>query len=69
MFGASFILAALLAYRAVAVPSPTEMTKRATCTVDSVSSANDVSDCSTVVIKGFTVPSGGEYDARFVFVV
>lgn len=63
MFGASFVFTALLAYRVVAAPSPTETAKRSTCTVDSVSSANDVSDCSDVVITGFTVASGGKYDA------
>lgn len=64
MLGASFILAALLAHRAIAAPSPTDMAKRSTCTVDSVSSSEDVSDCSDVVIKGFTVASGGEHDAK-----
>ncbi|KAJ6457261.1 polygalacturonase [Mycena sanguinolenta] len=55
-------LAALVAV-AVAVPSPepasgTETAKRATCTVNSVASAADLSDCTSVLIEAFTVPSG-----------
>nr|BBF90593.1 endo-polygalacturonase [Fomitopsis palustris] len=65
MLGASFVVAALLAYHVTAVPSPTDTAKRSTCTVDSVSSANDVSDCSTVVITGFTVDSGDTIDMKF----
>ncbi|KAF7291276.1 Polygalacturonase [Mycena indigotica] len=64
-------LASLLPFAAVlasglasAVPnnatlaSRTDTAKRATCTVNSVSSASNLSSCSTVVITGFTVPSG-----------
>ncbi|KAJ7144773.1 polygalacturonase [Mycena crocata] len=55
-------LAALVAV-AVAVPrnttaSRTETAKRATCTVNSVASAADLSDCTAVIITAFTVPSG-----------
>ncbi|KAJ6541600.1 polygalacturonase [Mycena capillaripes] len=55
-------LAALVAV-AVAVPSNstasrTETAKRATCTVNSVASAADLSDCTAVIITAFTVPSG-----------
>lgn len=64
MLGTSFILATLLASGAVAVPSPTKTAKRSTCTVDSVSSASDLSDCSDVEITGFTVASGGKHDAK-----
>ncbi|EIM87418.1 polygalacturonase [Stereum hirsutum FP-91666 SS1] len=47
-----------LAGTAVAVPSRTGTAKRATCTVNSVSSAAELSDCSDVVIAAFTVPGG-----------
>ncbi|KAJ7439969.1 polygalacturonase [Mycena latifolia] len=55
-------LAALVAV-AVAVPSNitasrTDTAKRATCTVNSVASAADLSDCTAVIITAFTVPSG-----------
>jgi len=40
-----------------AAPSRTSTAKRAACTVNSVSSASDVSSCSTVVIESFTVPN------------
>ncbi|KAF7318590.1 Glycoside hydrolase family 28 protein [Mycena chlorophos] len=49
---------------AVALPGPedgasrTDTAKRATCTVNSVSSASSLSDCTDVLITGFTVPSG-----------
>ncbi|KAF7340988.1 Glycoside hydrolase family 28 protein [Mycena sanguinolenta] len=64
-FVAFLRLAALVAV-AVAVPSPepasgTETAKRATCTVNSVASAADLSDCTSVLIEAFTVPSGGNY--------
>lgn len=53
-------LIAALASAGVAVsrPSGAEMAKRATCTVDSVSSASSLSSCTSVVIEAFTVPSG-----------
>ncbi|KAJ7052218.1 polygalacturonase [Mycena amicta] len=52
-----------LAAGAIAAPSDltgsrTDSAKRATCTVNSVASAADLSSCTTVVITGFTVPSG-----------
>ncbi|KAJ7213530.1 polygalacturonase [Mycena pura] len=54
-------LAALVAV-AVAAPSNTASktgtAKRATCTVNSVASAANLSSCTSVVITGFTVPSG-----------
>ncbi|KAJ7439970.1 polygalacturonase [Mycena latifolia] len=55
-------LAALVAV-AVAVPSNitasrTDTAKRATCTVNSVASAADLSSCTSVIITAFTVPSG-----------
>ncbi|VDB91724.1 unnamed protein product [Peniophora sp. CBMAI 1063] len=52
-----FILAAF-ASMAAATPTRTSMAKRATCTVNSVSTASDLSDCSAVVIEAFSVPSG-----------
>ncbi|PCH33713.1 glycoside hydrolase family 28 protein [Wolfiporia cocos MD-104 SS10] len=59
MFSKSSLLAAVLvAPLVLAVPSPTETAKRSTCTVDSVDSASDISDCSTVEIQGFTVADG-----------
>ncbi|CAK5263184.1 unnamed protein product [Mycena citricolor] len=53
-------LAALVAV-AAAAPSNvtrTETAKRATCTVNSVSSASNLGSCTSVVIEAFTVPSG-----------
>ncbi|KAJ6617431.1 polygalacturonase [Mycena sp. CBHHK59/15] len=65
-FAAAFIQLAALVAVAVAVPtnnstllgSRTETAKRATCTVNSVASAADLSSCTAVVITAFTVPSG-----------
>lgn len=51
---------------AVAVPSRTGTAKRATCTVNSVSSASDLSDCSDVVIAAFTVPGGSRHFRLFL---
>ncbi|KAJ7696802.1 polygalacturonase [Mycena rosella] len=62
---ATFLRLASLVAVAFAVPmnnttpaSRTDTAKRATCTVNSVASAADLSDCTAVVITGFTVPSG-----------
>lgn len=60
-------LAALVAV-AVAIPtdnstilgSRTETAKRATCTVNSVASAANLSACTAVIITAFTVPSGSK---------
>ncbi|CAK5280888.1 unnamed protein product [Mycena citricolor] len=53
----------LVTVGAVAATSPaasrTATAKRATCTVNSVSSASNLSTCTNVVIEPFTVPSGG----------
>ncbi|KAF8326801.1 endopolygalacturonase [Cantharellus anzutake] len=38
--------------------SGTHSARQAACTVNSVSSASDLSDCTSVVIEAFTVPSG-----------
>ncbi|KAJ7902522.1 polygalacturonase [Mycena olivaceomarginata] len=59
----SFVRLASLVAAAVAIPnnstaSRTETAKRATCTVNSVASAADLSDCTAVAITAFTVPSG-----------
>ncbi|KAJ7320859.1 polygalacturonase [Mycena albidolilacea] len=59
----AFVRLASLVAAAVAIPSNstasrTETAKRATCTVNSVASAADLSDCTAVVITAFTVPSG-----------
>ncbi|KAJ7614170.1 polygalacturonase [Roridomyces roridus] len=50
-------LASLIAV-AVAIPSQTDTAKRATCTVNSVSSASGLSSCTAVIIEAFTVASG-----------
>ncbi|KAK7063550.1 glycoside hydrolase family 28 protein [Favolaschia claudopus] len=60
---ALFVRLAALVAVAVAVPnngtvSRTETAKRATCTVNSVASAANLSGCTSVVINAFTVPSG-----------
>ncbi|KAJ3898351.1 polygalacturonase [Lentinula edodes] len=51
---------ALACVLTVGLASPTQTTqaKRATCTVNSVASAADLSDCTSVVITAFSVPSG-----------
>ncbi|CAK5265641.1 unnamed protein product [Mycena citricolor] len=57
----TFLHLATLVAVAVAMPSNvtrTDTAKRATCTVNSVSSASKLSGCSNVVIEAFTVPSG-----------
>ncbi|KAJ7045218.1 polygalacturonase [Mycena alexandri] len=62
---AAFIRLAALVGLAVAIPSNitapgsrTETAKRATCTVNSVASAANLSACTAVIITAFTVPSG-----------
>ncbi|CCL99495.1 uncharacterized protein FIBRA_01513 [Fibroporia radiculosa] len=66
MFSKSALLTAILiAPLALAMPSPTETAKRSTCTVDSVSSASDLSDCSDVVISSFTVDDGDTVTMSF----
>ncbi|CCL99494.1 uncharacterized protein FIBRA_01512 [Fibroporia radiculosa] len=75
MFAKSALLAAVLvAPFALAVPSPTKTAKRATCTVDSVAAAADLSDCSDVVISSFTVENNGAsvippYDALNILLI
>ncbi|KAJ7146493.1 polygalacturonase [Mycena epipterygia] len=56
----TFLRLASLVAVAVAVPpvSRTDTAKRATCTVNSVASAADLSSCTAVVITAFTVPAG-----------
>ncbi|KAJ7359478.1 polygalacturonase [Mycena albidolilacea] len=58
----AFVRLAALVAATVALPngagSKTDTAKRATCTVNSVASAADLSDCTAVVITAFTVPSG-----------
>ncbi|KZT07138.1 glycoside hydrolase family 28 protein [Laetiporus sulphureus 93-53] len=59
MFSASSTLTAIfIAPLVLGRPSGIETAKRSTCTVDSVDSASDLSDCSDVVISSFTVPDG-----------
>ncbi|KAF7329624.1 Polygalacturonase [Mycena kentingensis (nom. inval.)] len=55
---ASFFAASYAIPNNTTVVSRTETAKRATCTVNSVASAADLSACTTVLITGFTVPSG-----------
>lgn len=65
----TFLELAALAAVAVAIPtdnstilgSRTETAKRATCTVNSVASAANLSACTAVIITAFTVPAGSEY--------
>ncbi|KAF7347177.1 Glycoside hydrolase family 28 protein [Mycena venus] len=62
----TFLELAALAAVAVAIPtdnstilgSRTETAKRATCTVNSVASAANLSACTAVIITAFTVPAG-----------
>jgi hypothetical protein len=64
----NFLKLAAFAAVAVAIPadnstilgSRTETAKRATCTVNSVASAANLSACTAVIITAFTVPSGSE---------
>lgn len=65
MLSTSVVLAVICAPLILAVPSPTETAKRSTCTVDSVSSASDLSDCSSVVISSFTVADGDTVTMSF----
>ncbi|KAJ7785327.1 polygalacturonase [Mycena maculata] len=51
-------LASLVAVAVAGPASKTDTAKRATCTVDSVATASDLSDCTDVVITGFTVADG-----------
>lgn len=53
-----FVQTAAMAGVALSLPSGTSTAKRATCTVNSVDTASDLSDCSAVVIEAFTVSSG-----------
>ncbi|CAK5265928.1 unnamed protein product [Mycena citricolor] len=58
---ATFLQLAALVSVAAAAPSNVTRTttaKRATCTVNSVSSASNLKSCTDVIIEGFTVPSG-----------
>lgn len=57
----AFVSLAALANMALSSPTEVGTAKRATCTVNSVSSSESLSSCSTVVIEAFSVPSGGEY--------
>ncbi|KAJ7871154.1 polygalacturonase [Mycena olivaceomarginata] len=69
----TFLELAALAAVAIAVPtdnstilgSRTETAKRATCTVNSVASAANLSGCTAVIITAFTVPSGSETNISF----
>ncbi|KAJ7858544.1 polygalacturonase [Mycena olivaceomarginata] len=64
----TFLELAALAAVAVAIPtdnstilgSRTETAKRATCTVNSVASAANLSACTAVIITAFTVPAGSD---------
>ncbi|KAL1736777.1 glycoside hydrolase family 28 protein [Schizophyllum commune] len=51
-------LSLLNALVASAVLVSARPSKRASCTINSVDSASDISDCSSVTINAFTVPSG-----------
>ena len=62
------LVAAALAASTLAVPSPTETAKRATCTVDSPQAAADLSGCSNVEITSFTVPNDSKLTLTYDFV-
>ncbi|EIM80803.1 polygalacturonase [Stereum hirsutum FP-91666 SS1] len=49
---------ATLAGVALSTPTGADTAKRATCTVNSVSTSESLDDCSTVVIEAFTVDDG-----------
>lgn len=67
MLSLPLIELSILAGVALSTPTKVDTAKRATCTVDSVSSADDLSDCSAVVIEAFTVADGGTYTLFFLF--
>lgn len=54
------LIAAAVFATAKSVPRGSRPAKRASCTVNSVATASDLSDCTTVTIEAFTVPSGSE---------
>ncbi|KAE9404567.1 polygalacturonase [Gymnopus androsaceus JB14] len=54
----AFVTLAALFSSSLASPTKTGTAKRATCTVDSVASAADLSDCTDVEIAAWSVPSG-----------
>ncbi|KAF9056768.1 endopolygalacturonase 2 precursor [Rhodocollybia butyracea] len=49
---------------ALASPTQASTAKRATCTVDSVATASDLTDCTSVVITAFSVPSGNTLEIK-----
>lgn len=53
----AFVLAAVAA-GTTAIPAGTAKRASSSCTVASVDDASDLSDCSSVTINAFTVPSG-----------
>lgn len=55
----AFVSLSLLAGKVLCTPTKVDSAKRATCTVNSVASSEDLSDCSSVVIEAFSVPNGG----------
>ncbi|KAK0198145.1 glycoside hydrolase family 28 protein [Armillaria mellea] len=52
------LVAAAFFATAKSIPRGSTPAKRASCTVNSVATASDLSDCTTVTIEAFTVPSG-----------
>ncbi|KAK0232921.1 glycoside hydrolase family 28 protein [Armillaria fumosa] len=52
------LIAAAVFATAKSIPRGSRPAKRASCTVNSVATASDLSDCTTVIIEAFTVPSG-----------
>ncbi|GAW00933.1 polygalacturonase [Lentinula edodes] len=54
----AFTILATVFSGALASPTKVDTAKRATCTVDSVSTASDLTDCTSVVITAFEVPAG-----------
>ncbi|KIK54403.1 glycoside hydrolase family 28 protein [Collybiopsis luxurians FD-317 M1] len=58
----AFATLAILSSGSLASPTngttPTSTAKRATCTVDSVASSTDLTDCTSIIIPAWTVPAG-----------
>ncbi|KZT07143.1 glycoside hydrolase family 28 protein [Laetiporus sulphureus 93-53] len=64
-FKVSLLAAIVLIPIVFAVPSKVETAKRSTCTVDSVDSASDLSDCDDVEVAAFTVADGDTVTMSF----
>ena len=63
------LVAAAFFAMAKSIPRGSTPAKRASCTVNSVATASDLSDCTTVTIEAFTVPSGSESSRIATFII